>query len=122
MSEIVEKNETNQEKYRRPGVICFTYAAELPLRLISALAGQKDVKPPTEIQQIAGAKRRLSSRDAPKFVFWAKIGEGYGNRLRLPALIQIRDALLSPLTCASDDLNLSSVRGQKRMGNHRSCR
>jgi hypothetical protein len=86
------------------------------------LAREEDVKPATQIQQISGAKRRSSGSDAAEFVVLTRIGKRYGNRLRPPAVIQIKNALLAPVARAPDDIDLLSARGQKRMGNNRLCR
>ena len=81
--------------------------------------GRTGVKPETQSQQISGAKRRSPDSDPPEFVFLAKIGERQGNRLRPPAVIQIKNALLAPVARAPNDIDLLSAGGQKRMRNHR---
>jgi hypothetical protein len=70
-------------------------------------------------QQRSGPTRRSPGSDPPAFVFLAKIGKRYGNRLLPPAVIQINNALFAPVDRAPNDIDLLSAGGQKRMRNHR---
>jgi hypothetical protein len=97
-------------------------AAKWPLRFSATLARKEDVKAATQIQQFTGAERRSSGSDAAEFVFLAKIGKRYGNRLLPPSVIQIKNALLAPVARAPNDIDLLSAGGQERMRNHRLCR
>jgi hypothetical protein len=86
------------------------------------LTGQNSVKPTTQVQQIAGAKRCSSSGDAPELVFLGNVCERYGNRLLTAVVIKVDDSLLTPMRRASDDVNFPTVCRQEGMRDASLCR
>lgn len=86
------------------------------------LLGEPGVKPPTQVQQITGAKRRPSGSDLSELVWLADVRERCRDRLQAPVSAQIHDTLLAPMGRTPDDVDLSAPRRQERMGDDGSCR
>src|SRR5208282_2543769 len=79
------------------GMIAFTHAAELCLRIVSSALTTEPLQQGTEFEQVGRAERRSAASNRPEFVRRIYISQTGRNRAQHTSRARINDPVLAPI-------------------------